>query len=59
MSQDPQLREKLRQLTPVKQLIEPPEVARVVAFLCDPDNRQITGSVIVQDGGVSLLPPKP
>jgi len=30
-----------------------------VAFLCDPANRQMTGAVIVQDGGLSLIPPTP
>jgi glucose 1-dehydrogenase len=52
------LRESLRLLTPVKQLVEPRDVARAVAFLCDPENHQMTGSVIVQDGGMSLLPPR-
>ena len=59
LRENPHLKEKLRQLVPVKQLVEPHEVARSVAFLCDPENCQMTGSVIVQDGGVSLLPPKP
>ena len=59
LRQHPELRKKLRQLVPVKQLVQPEEVARAVAFLCDPENKQITGSVLVQDGGVSLLPPKP
>jgi glucose 1-dehydrogenase len=53
------LRESVRQLTPVRELISPEDVARAVAFLCDPANRQMTGSVIVQDGGMSLLTPKP
>lgn len=53
------LRESVRQMIPVGELIAPQEVARSVAFLCDPQNRQMTGSVIVQDGGMSLLTPKP
>ncbi|MFA6543115.1 MAG: SDR family oxidoreductase [Limisphaerales bacterium] len=53
------LRETLRQMTPVKELAVAQDVARAVAFLCDPENRQMAGSVIVQDGGMSLLPPKP
>jgi NAD(P)-dependent dehydrogenase (short-subunit alcohol dehydrogenase family) len=55
---DAALRESVRQLTPVRELVTPEDVARAVAFLCDPANRQMTGSVIVQDGGMSLLPPK-
>ncbi len=49
------LRESVRQLTPVKELVQPAEVARSVAFLCDPTNRQMTGTVLLQDGGMSLL----
>ncbi len=59
LREHPELREKLRQMVPVNELVQPEEVARAVAFLCDPENKQITGSVLVQDGGVSLLPPKP
>lgn len=59
MNGDSALRESMRLLTPVKQLVEPRDVGRAVAFLCDPENRQMTGSVLVQDGGMSLLPPKP
>lgn len=59
MRDDPALRESLRQLTPVKDLVAAQDVARAVAFLCDPENRQMTGSVLVQDGGFSLIPPKP
>ena len=50
--------EAVRQMSPVKELIAAQDVARTVAFLCDPDNRQMTGSVILQDGGMSLLTPK-
>lgn len=59
MKDDPPLRAALRELTPVNALIEPAEVARAVAFLCEPDNRQMAGSVLVLDGGMSLLPPRP
>jgi NAD(P)-dependent dehydrogenase (short-subunit alcohol dehydrogenase family) len=53
------LRDSARQLTPVKELVQPADVARSVAFLCDPANRQMTGSVLLQDGGMSLLAPSP
>ena len=39
---------------PTGQLIEPEEVARAVVHLCDPQNRHMTGSVILMDGGLSL-----
>jgi 3-hydroxybutyrate dehydrogenase len=40
-------------LTPVavKRLIEPPEVADLVAFLCGPSSNSITGSSFTMDGG--------
>lgn len=37
--------------TPVKRLVEPAEVADVVAFLCGPGTDSITGSSLVMDGG--------
>jgi NAD(P)-dependent dehydrogenase (short-subunit alcohol dehydrogenase family) len=58
MNGDAKLRASLRQLTPVRELIVSEDVARAVSFLCDPANRQMTGSVIVQDGGMSLLTPE-
>lgn len=59
MNGDAGLRETMRQLTPVKEMVAAQDVARAVMFLCNPENRQMTGSVIVQDGGLSLLPPRP
>lgn len=53
------LRDSVRALTPVNTLVQPDDVAQAVAFLCAPNNRQMTGSVILQDGGLSLLTPKP
>ena len=40
-------------LTPVavKRLIEPEEVARLVAFLCGPSSASISGSSFSMDGG--------
>jgi 3-hydroxybutyrate dehydrogenase len=37
--------------TPVKRLVEPEEVADVVAFLCGPGTDSITGSSFTMDGG--------
>jgi NAD(P)-dependent dehydrogenase (short-subunit alcohol dehydrogenase family) len=59
MQVEPALRDGLRALVPVNRLIEPPEVAGAVAFLCEPANRQMAGSVLLLDGGMSLLPPRP
>jgi 3-hydroxybutyrate dehydrogenase len=37
--------------TPVKRLVEPEEVAGMVAYLCGPDAASITGSSFLLDGG--------
>jgi 3-hydroxybutyrate dehydrogenase len=37
----------------VRRLIEPPEVAEAVAFLCSPAGASVTGSSLVMDGGWS------
>jgi NAD(P)-dependent dehydrogenase (short-subunit alcohol dehydrogenase family) len=51
----PELREKSIAEIPVRKLIEADEVAWQVAHLCDPQNQQMTGSVVLMDGGLSLL----
>ena len=35
-------------------MVEPDDLARVVAFLCGPAGEMIRGQVIVVDGGFSL-----
>ena len=45
------LDEVLLARTPVKRLVEPAEVADLVAFLCGPDTASITGSTFLMDGG--------
>jgi enoyl-[acyl-carrier protein] reductase III len=40
---------------PVGRLVEPEDVAGVVAFLCSPDAEMIRGQTVVVDGGFSLL----
>ncbi|HEX5772320.1 MAG TPA: SDR family oxidoreductase, partial [Nocardioidaceae bacterium] len=37
--------------TPVKRLVEPEEVADMVAFLCGPGTESVTGSSFMLDGG--------
>jgi len=51
----PGLRDQSLQRVPVGDLIRPDEVARQVVALCHPDNRHMTGSVVLMDGGLSLL----
>lgn len=55
--EEPERREAAMQQVPVKRLIEPEEVAWQVAHLCDPANRHQTGSVVLMDGGLSLVTP--
>jgi len=40
---------------PVSQLIEADEVAAAIAYLCSPAHRNLTGSTLLPDGGLSLL----
>ncbi len=39
---------------PWKRLARPEEIARAVAFLCDPGSDYITGSALLVDGGITL-----
>jgi enoyl-[acyl-carrier protein] reductase III len=41
--------------TPAARMVEPDDMARVVAFLCTQDAAMIRGQTIVVDGGFSLL----
>jgi glucose 1-dehydrogenase len=54
---DPARREAARRTVPIGKLIGPEDVAREVAHLCDPANCHMTGSVVLMDGGLSLLTP--
>ena len=51
----PELREKSMAEIPVGKLIEADEVAWQVAHLCEPQNQHMPGSVVLMDGGLSLL----
>jgi glucose 1-dehydrogenase len=55
LKQNPDLRPKLEQATPVRRMITPAEVAEQVAHLCEPSNRHMTGSTLLMDGGLSLF----
>jgi enoyl-[acyl-carrier protein] reductase III len=54
---DVHLAEKATRLTPAGRLVEPQDIANVVAFLCSPEACMIRGQVIAVDGGASLLAP--
>jgi NAD(P)-dependent dehydrogenase (short-subunit alcohol dehydrogenase family) len=51
---DPVGKQRAIARVPIGRLIDAEEVARQVAYLCEPDNRQMTGSVLLMDGGLSL-----
>jgi len=56
--QQPALRQRSIDHVPTHQLITADEVARQIAHLCDPENRHMTGTVILMDGGLSLAGPR-
>lgn len=51
---DPDQRIAAREKVPNHQLITAEEVAAQVAYLCDPQNRNMVGSTLLMDGGLSL-----
>jgi enoyl-[acyl-carrier protein] reductase III len=54
---DVHLAEKATAFTPAGRLVNPQDIANVVAFLCSPAASMIRGQVITVDGGASLLAP--
>jgi len=44
------------QTTPAGRMVQPEDIANVVAFLCSDEAAMIRGQIIVIDGGVSLAP---
>ena len=54
---NPEARDKARDRVPTRHLIDAVEVAEQVAHLCEPGNRHMTGSVLLMDGGLSLVTP--
>jgi NAD(P)-dependent dehydrogenase (short-subunit alcohol dehydrogenase family) len=54
---NPAARERAAGRVPTGQLITAEEVALEVAHLCEPTTRHIVGSVILMDGGLSLVTP--
>ncbi len=51
---DPNLPAHFWQKTPAGRMVEPEDVASVVAFLCSDEAAMIRGQIIVVDGGLSL-----
>lgn len=47
--------EESRKLVPTGRMIAPDEVAAQIVHLCHPDNRHMTGSTLLMDGGLSLF----
>jgi len=56
--QDPMIIQRAIQNTPAGRLVQPEDVAEVVAFLCTPAAEMIRGQVIVVDGGYTLIVPR-
>jgi enoyl-[acyl-carrier protein] reductase III len=56
--QDPDIIPRAIQNTPAGRLVQPEDVAQVVAFLCSPAASMIRGQVIVVDGGYTLIMPR-
>jgi NAD(P)-dependent dehydrogenase (short-subunit alcohol dehydrogenase family) len=46
---------KATEKVPVKRIMHPDEVASSVLWLCDFENKHMTGSTLLMDGGLSLL----
>ncbi|MHA4808958.1 SDR family NAD(P)-dependent oxidoreductase [Flavitalea flava] len=56
-NQRPSLAEEARLKVPLGRLIEAGEVAGQILWLCQEENRHVTGSCLLMDGGLSLLRP--
>lgn len=54
---DPALKKVCQRRVPSGLLIAPDEVARQVAWLCEPANQHMVGATVLMDGGLSLFGP--
>jgi enoyl-[acyl-carrier protein] reductase III len=50
-----QMLKAARTRTPAGRMVEPDDVAAVVAYLCSPDAEMVRGQTLIVDGGYSLL----
>jgi enoyl-[acyl-carrier protein] reductase III len=55
---DPTAIQRILANTPAGRMVQPEDVAEVVAFLCSPAAGMIRGQVLVVDGGYTLIVPK-
>jgi acetoacetyl-CoA reductase len=46
--------ERLRPMLPSGRMVEPTEIAAIVAYLCSEEAAQVTGQEIAVDGGAGL-----
>ena len=53
--EDPGLRDAMVRHVPIGRLLTASEVARLVVWLCDPENCHMTGTTLQSDGGISLV----
>jgi len=53
--QAPERRERAKKAVPIGALLLPTDVAQLVRFLCSSQASQITGTTLLQDGGLSLI----
>ena len=53
---DPNLPQPAWKTTPVGRMVQPEDIANLVAFLCKDESAMIRGQIIIIDGGVSLAP---
>jgi NAD(P)-dependent dehydrogenase (short-subunit alcohol dehydrogenase family) len=58
LAKDPARRRRVRGTIPLGKLLEADDVAAGIVQLCRPDNRHMTGSVLLIDGGLSLVLPR-
>ena len=50
----PELRDKARGRVPTQRVIMAEEVADQIVYLCNPENKHMTGTTLLMDGGLSL-----